>query len=162
MKEECWIAKVFATCGTTIPQEVSKMALRKLDSGAEVRFRHCGVFVNHCVFRHAVDDHNRLRHADLSLECTWKISHWENRVFAFMLAISEVNVFLAMRCFIWKREEQCTNILTLRQMLSGALVFNECLLKRKRTTARRTCHQQQQQQHEWVTAPLSASSFAGD
>jgi len=125
MKEERWVTKVFATYGTTTPQEDSKVALRRLDNRTERCFHYCDVFVNHYSFRHAVDDHNHLRQADLSLEETWKTHRWENRVFAFILAISEVNAFLAMRYFVWQNEEKDTAILSFRRMLSRALIFNE-------------------------------------
>ena len=48
------------------------------------------------MFQHAVDDHNNLRHSGVSFEETWATKRWENRVFAFLLAITEVNMFLAL------------------------------------------------------------------
>ena len=48
-----------------------------------------------------VDAHNRWRHdgganQGLSIEETWDTKRWENRVLAFIIAITEVNAYLAM------------------------------------------------------------------
>jgi hypothetical protein len=48
-------------------------------------------------YRHAVDDHNNLCHALPSIEDSWVTHRWEIRVFSFVLAISKVNAFLALR-----------------------------------------------------------------
>ena len=172
MKEEKWITKVFDACGTTVQQDDSKMVLRRLNDRSEVRFRYCDVHVNHYEYRHAVDDHNHLRQANLSLEDTWKTHRWENRVFAFILAMSEVNAFLAMRYFVWRKEEQSTTILSFRRMLARALIFNDFLLQEEEesnkenaaplSARKRSRRHQHQQVHELVAAPLKASSFAGD
>jgi len=42
-----------------------------------------------------VDDHNLRRHAPISFEEVWGTKRWANRVFAFLLAVTEVNVLLA-------------------------------------------------------------------
>ena len=54
--------------------------------------------------RGAVDEHNAKRHdggtgCGISLEASWGTTIWENRVFSFILAISEVNAFLGRRYF---------------------------------------------------------------
>jgi len=48
-----------------------------------------------------VDDHNKHRHQVPCIEGTWKTITWENCVFAFILAISEVNIWLAICYFVW-------------------------------------------------------------
>ena len=58
--------------------------------------------MNHYNYRDTMDEHNAFRHGcvtkhGLSLEETWKTTRWENRIFAFILAVSEVNAYLAMR-----------------------------------------------------------------
>ena len=50
----------------------------------------------------AVDENNGYRNDcgtnhGLSLEETWKTTRWENCVFPFILAVSEVNAYLEMR-----------------------------------------------------------------
>jgi hypothetical protein len=77
-------------------------------SEAEVHQRRCGSFAYLPVplpydwpykYRHAVDDHNNLRHSLLSVEGTIMTIRWEMRVFSFLLAVSEVNAFLTYRFF---------------------------------------------------------------
>ena len=54
------------------------------------------VFYNHYKFWHdAVDDHNATRHSPISLEVEWATKWWPNRVFAFLLSVTEVNAMLA-------------------------------------------------------------------
>ena len=48
-----------------------------------------------------IDDHNNLHHAFLSIEDLWKMTQWENWVFAFILAVCEVNVYLFFRYFVY-------------------------------------------------------------
>lgn len=48
-----------------------------------------------------VDDNNNNRHDSPSLEETWGTHRWPIRVFSFLLALSEVNTFLAFRYFVW-------------------------------------------------------------
>ena len=166
MKEERWVTKLFATCGTTTEVEDSKMVLRRLNNGTERRFHCCDVFVNHYAYRHAVDDHNHLRQADLSLEETWRTHRWENRVFAFILAITEVNAFLAFRYFVWKGDDKGTTILAFRRMLSRALIFNECYMDDDKENDSSSANKRRRpgrgydQHHVLLHAPPHASKFA--
>ena len=62
------------------------------------------MIANHYNYRGAVDEYNAHRHDcgtkhGLSLEDTRKTTRWKNCVFAFILAVSEVNAYLAMRYF---------------------------------------------------------------
>ena len=62
------------------------------------------MIAKHYNYRGAVDEHNIYWHDcgtkhGLILEETWKTKRWENFVFAFILAVSEVNAYLAMRYF---------------------------------------------------------------
>ena len=51
--------------------------------------------------RHAVEYHNQLRHALPSIEDTWMTDRGECQVFAFILAISEVNGFFILCYFVY-------------------------------------------------------------
>ena len=67
-------------------------------------FKYTEVIENHYNDLDAVDEHNTFRNYcgtkyGLSLEDTRKTTRWENRVFAFILAVSEVNAYLAIRYF---------------------------------------------------------------
>ena len=60
--------------------------------------------MNHYNYHGAGDENNAYQNDcgtkhGLSLEETWKTKRWENSVFAFILAVSEANAYLAMRYF---------------------------------------------------------------
>lgn len=90
-------------------------------------FKYMEPFDNHYRYRHAVDDHNNLRHSDISLEETWVTHRWENRVFAFLLAVTEVNAYVAFRYFNWRRPagDVPMTLLQFRRKLAKALIHNE-------------------------------------
>ena len=88
-------------------------------------FKYTDVFANHFKFRHAVDDNNNLHHKVPSIEETWVTYHWENRVFAFLLVLSEVNAFLAFRFFFWKSEQLIISVHDFRKKLTLQLIHNE-------------------------------------
>ena len=52
-------------------------------------------------YRHAVDDQNNLRHGLLSIEDTWVTNPWYCWLFAFILAVSEVNAFLILHYLVY-------------------------------------------------------------
>ena len=77
-------------------------------------------------YGHVIDYHTNLRHALTSIEDTWMIDLWECWVFAFILAISEVNAFLILLCFVycglcW---EGMPTVLDFCQKLSWQLINN--------------------------------------
>ena len=77
-------------------------------------------------YRHAVDDHNNLRHALPSIEDSWVTHRWEIRVFLFVLAISEVNAFLALRYFTFAKGTiaGCPTLIVFRRRLAWQLIRN--------------------------------------
>ena len=164
LRDAEWVSKLFATCGTTTPDVDTLQRCRRSRDGTESRFHHTDFVHNHCACRHAVDDHNNLRQSDLSLEDTWRTQRWENRVFAFILAISEINTFLAFRYFVSTDETKMT-VLQFRRKLAKALIFNELvdedgdcddvspLRKRRRQQARG-------ESHVLAPAPPHASAHA--
>ena len=68
---------------------------RRKENGENVvkKFKYKLPFDWHFRYRHAVDDHNNLRHSLPSIEDTWVTYRWEFQVFYFISAISEVNAF---------------------------------------------------------------------
>ena len=62
----------------------------------------------HFPYRHAVDDHNNLRHHLPSIEDTLRTDRWQCRVFAFIIAVSEVNCYLAKKHWCWNGNEKET------------------------------------------------------
>ena len=65
------------------------------------KFKYKLPFDWHFGSHHAVEDHNNLRNALLSIEDTWMTDRWECRFFAFILSISELNAFLIIHYFVY-------------------------------------------------------------
>ena len=108
MKEPDYVLMMMSTYGALIEDPREKVSHRTfVDSNAaggerqaHVTFKYKEVIGNHYLYRGSVDEHNSKRHdggggAGISLERSWKTMRWENRVFAFVLAVCEVNAFLA-------------------------------------------------------------------
>ena len=104
MKEPKYVMKIMSTFGSLLVDEYGKQRKRKYkdasNNDVDTTFRYTMPFANHFKYRHAVDDHNHLRHQIPSLEGTWVTHYWPCRVFAFFLAITKINAFYASRFFI--------------------------------------------------------------
>ena len=108
------------------PPRPRKSANWRLPDGTNKEFRYTETFANHFDFRHMIDDGNNNRHATPSFEQTWLTKRWAVRVFAFFIALTEVNIFFAFRYFIWFGEEKIT-LLQFRRKLALALIDNDYL-----------------------------------
>ena len=160
MKDAGYTMKIMSTYGSLIVKDGQKDAIRnyKNSDGNNVRktFKYTEPFANHFLYRHCVDDHNNLRHSGISIEETWRTHRWVNRVFAFLLAISEVNAFLAFRYFIWDKKDKM-ELLQFRRLLALALINNEWhgeLAEESPVTRKR------KMMHSLTCAPPHASKFA--
>ena len=106
MKDVDYTMKIMSTFGKldTISQDRKKTA-RTVNptetTNGIVEFQYTQPFAYHFDFRHCVDDNNHLRHIRPSFEETWITHRWVLRVFAFLLALTEVNLFLAYRYWVW-------------------------------------------------------------
>jgi hypothetical protein len=128
MKDSGYTMKIMSTYGSLLVKDGQKDSIRNYKNAEGVnvtkKFKYTEPFANHFLYRHCVDDHNNLRHSGISIEQTWKTHRWVNRVFAFLLAISEVNAFLAFRFFIWDSEDKM-ELLQFRRQLALALINND-------------------------------------
>ena len=104
MKETTYTMKLMSTYASLIEKPGRKEERRRSESGEIHKFKLTEPFANHYDYRHAVDDNNNLRHQVPSIETTWVTSRWACRVFAFIIALCEVNTFLAFRYFILAKE----------------------------------------------------------
>ena len=82
-------------------------------------FRYPEVIHNHFTFQHAVDDHNGKRDSPISLEVVWATKRWLNRVFTFLLSITEVNCFLVESHFT---SQKSGSMLDFRKQLAFELI----------------------------------------
>ena len=95
-------------------------------------------FANHFLYCHMVDDHNNLRHAAPSIEATWKTQRWPIRLFSFLIAITEINTFIAFRYFVWKESYSSMTLLEFRRKLASMLINNDYLqMQQKRIILRK-------------------------
>jgi len=129
MKEPDYIMSIMSTYGTTSPKDSQKETRHhyKNMQGQIVTttFKYPDIVANHYAYRGCVDDHNNKRQdggkkQGLALESTWVTYRWPVRVFSFILAITEVNAYLAWQYFTGAKIE----FLTFRKRLAHALIYN--------------------------------------
>jgi hypothetical protein len=125
MKEPDYVMSLMSSYGTLEPVEGARTSRNyKNERGESVRknFNYTEIIYNHYKFRHAVDDHNSERHQPISLEVIWATHWWPNRVMAFFIAVTEVNVKLASEYFCG---HPTLSMLPFRRLLAKSLIFNE-------------------------------------
>jgi hypothetical protein len=130
MRDKDWVMKMMSTYGGLVPHDDEGDARRwVLTNGKHEckKFKYTEPFSNHYKYRHAVDDHNNLRHSVPSIEGTWLTHRWPLRVLAFVLSVSEVNTYLALKYFLWKGNEIMT-LHQFRRRLALALIHNEYII----------------------------------
>jgi hypothetical protein len=127
MKEPDYVMKMMATGGVLETNDSCKMAKRG-NGPTVVHFQYTKPIDLHFCYRHAVDDHNNLRHVqpNIEIEGTWLTTCWPIRVFAFLLAIAEVNMFLALCFFVWSKEDRM-ELVNFRRKFSGLMIMNPWL-----------------------------------
>ena len=138
---------------------VSKRVFQKDGETQEKTFQYTEPFSNHFDFRHIVDDHNHIRHMFPSIEEIWTTHRWATRVFTFLLAISEVNTYLAFRFFIWQGKERL-DWMDFRSKFAWALIDNPYLVPESSDNKSRT-RKRKATAHSLVSAPPHASKYDG-
>lgn len=106
MKEKEYVSMFMSTYGALVENEGQKLAYREAETPGQppITFKYKEVHANHNKYKGAVDEHNNKRHdghtgVGMSLEESWATMRWENRVFAYILATSEVNAYLCRSYF---------------------------------------------------------------
>jgi hypothetical protein len=86
-----------------------------------------------------------------------------NRVFAFLLAISEVNTWLAFRYFVWKGTGNNTTLLEFRRNLAKQFIYNGFVQRDHRDSSNRQQSKRVRQSvlHAYESAPNYAQKFHG-
>ena len=159
MKEPMYTMKLMSTyAGLVDPQstyEVHRHYVGINNEEINKAFKLQEPFANHYLYRHVVDDHNNGRHALPAIEDTWGTHRWPNRVFAFILAISEINTWLAFRHFVWKNND--TELVDFRKKLAFALIRNEYYKEEVEANERKK--RKFQGEHELVKAPPHCGKY---
>ena len=78
-----------------------------------VKFKYTEVVADHLRYRGAVDNHSSLNHYcgtkyQIGLKSAWRTNWWHIRIFAFFIAFTEVNAYLAMQ-YLLKMEDTFLN-----------------------------------------------------
>ena len=163
LKEPDYTMKLMSTYGGLIVpknQKISKRVWKERGETKTTTFQYTEPFANHFYFRHAVDDHNNLRHGLPSIESTIVTHHWPLRVFTFLLAVTEVNIFKAFSYFVWSDDQVPASLVKFRRRLANAFIHNE-YLKTERPRSTKSTRNKRKLEHTLVTAPCNASKFVG-
>jgi Transposase IS4 len=149
LKEAPYVMTMMTTYGTL--ERTGKETERRIGNGAQrerVKFNYPEVFGNHFKYRHMVDDHNARRHAPISFEESWATKTWTHRVFAFIIAISEVNCQLVARHFYNKED---VSQVSFRKELAYELIYNKYIVKETEEGAQRSRKRSSTVDHELLT-----------
>ena len=152
MKEPDYVMLLMSTYGTNARNGYKETRREWKDNGV-IRmksFRYPEVVHNHFQNRHSVDDHNAKRHSPISIEVVWTTKRWSNRVFAFLLSITEVNCFLAESYFTSRKTE---SMMDFRKDLAHQLIENKYLVQEIRSDHHRSVRIQQGIGHGLLSLP---------
>jgi hypothetical protein len=114
MKDKDCNIKLMSMYGSLVEQGENKQ--RALDNGTTVTFKYQKPLANHFAYWQAVgDDHNNQHLVT---------HHWKNRVFAFILAVTEINTLLVMQYFVWSPDKEEITKLKFQKQLAKELIYN--------------------------------------
>ena len=99
MKEPDYTMKIMGTASGLTVRDDQDHHRHWSENGQKksTTFKYHEPFYLHFNYRHIVDDHNNLRHAVPSVEETWVTIRWALCVLQFLMAVTEVNMYLCMR-----------------------------------------------------------------
>lgn len=164
MKELEYIMKMMSIYGdreTADKQETTRRYFINNDRKMERReFNYTTVFANHFRYRHAIDDTNNQRHNTPSFEETWKTIWWANRVFSFLIALTEVNAYNTFRFWNWSTPAYAKKEPTLLQFfrrLALDLIYNDFLEEETKDTSSKL--RKRKRDHNLFTAPPHGKKF---
>ena len=163
LKEPDYSMKIMSTYGGLIVPDKQRLSKRIWQEEGEFKsttFQYTEPFANHFNFRHAVDDHNNLRHGLPSIESTIITHNWSLRVFTFLLAVTEVNIFKAFCYFVWSDDQIPSSLVKFRRKLANAFLNND-YLKFEVPRGAKSTRKKRKIEHSLVTAPCHASKFVG-
>ena len=130
--------KVMSTYGGLVVKGVNKKNAQIVNREKK-EFYYQETFANHFLYCHAINDHNNHWHSHPSIEETWVTHRWQVCVFSFLLAILEINMFLAYQHFIW-RPMNVVKIPTIHGFqckLAMALINNWWIMEEEKVVVRR-------------------------
>ena len=137
MKEDGYVLSFMSSFGTGEQMGGQQQRIVKEEDGTEKRatFQYPEVVHNHYAYRDAVDNHNGRRMFPIAIEEQLKTHRWPNRVFQFLLAVTEVNANYGMHYFYGSELEEQVDF---RFTLAQEMKFNPYLTAE---AGSRSCHQ---------------------
>jgi hypothetical protein len=166
MKEPDYVLMFMSTYGSLVEHPHQQFSYRGGGSGEgpAVQFKYKEVIANHYKYRGAVDAHNAKRHdgntgCGMSLEASWTTQRWENRVFAYILATSEVNAYLGRSFFGGGTEEESQ--FTFRQKLAFDLITYIDEVKERDGNRNEPIRTRRMTTHNKIRAPIHSKFVEG-
>ena len=128
MKEPDYVMSLMFTYGMNSRHSGKETQHNWKEGGVMVTktFKYPEVVHNHFQNCHSFNDHNAKRHCPISIEVVWATKQWPNHVFAFLLAITEVNCFLLEPQFTSRKHD---SMMDYRKELANALIENWYLVQ---------------------------------
>jgi hypothetical protein len=160
MKEEDYTMMIMATYGTCnrVGEEKFRTVVRN-GTKEYVTFKYPEMVHNHYQNRDAVDQHNARRQSPIAIEETWQTNRWANRVFAYLLATSEVNANLGESEF--GDSDNTRPQLEFRRLLAKDLIENKYIWEETSPSGKRkSARLALQMGHELVKLP-PGKKFSG-
>ncbi len=161
MKDPNYIMKMMATGGGLFSGDGCPEVSRTWKSGAETVwavFHYTNPYHWHFKYQHVVDDHNNLRHAMPSLEDTRRAERWPVRVFTFFLTVTEINIYLALKHFVWEKSD-VPKLLDFRHTLGWEHIDNPMLVDDEKWL--NECKRRLEQEHKLKSCPPHAKRWNG-
>ena len=162
-KESDYVMKIMSTYGGILVKEEQRESKRIFTKDGEekkVEFKYTTPFANHFDYHHFIDDHNNLRHQKSSIEKIWRTHRWESHTFACLLAVTEINVYLAFVHLVWLGEER-KKLQDFYTDFSLALIDNSFLIDHK-TAEREKRTKRRVTDHTLESAPSFAKRTTGE
>ena len=153
MKEPDYVMQLMSTYGTLERHGPERTrVISDTASGLNTRLKFCypEVVYNHYQYRDAVDSHNAQRMYPIALEEVWKTSRWSNRVFQFLLAVTEVNTRLALKRIY---NQNTGSQQEFRRSFAHALIFNHYYETEKGIKSPTRQKRRRYSQHSLVSLP---------
>ena len=113
-------------------------------------FKYPEVVHNHFQYCHAVHNHNAKQHSPISIEVVWATKWWPNRVFCFLLSITEINCYLAESYLTGQKSD---SMLDFQMHLSFKLIENAYMREEERVEHHRSCRIREGISHGLVSLP---------
>ena len=145
IKEEDYVSMLMSTYGTQ--DWMGNEKYHKLTDGSIRRFKYPEVLHSHFRYRYLINDRNSKRHQPISMEVVWATQEWSHKPFAFLLAVTEVNVKLVSEHFGGHEDK---GMIAFCKQFDWELINND-YLEREAAEPRSSAHQCKEMDHVLIS-----------